>query len=274
MKTLTSRANPTYKSLLADAKLAARRGHHAWLDGAHLCQAWLATRGQPHMALFDLSRVQDNEVEAIAQATELQKQLWLSHELMRGLSSLTTPSPVIFVIDTPEQHHGVNPAVSYVLLDDIQDPGNVGTILRTAAAAGIQHVVTSEQTAACWAPKVLRAGQGAQFGLSIQENTDLEHWLHAYRALESRQPILATSLHQSSSLYAVALPLHTVWVFGHEGRGVAPALLALADQTLTIPHASGQVESLNVAVAAAICLFEQRRQHLSSGPSEGPSKNT
>jgi len=145
-------------------------------------------------------------------------------------------------------------SVSAVLLDNLQDPGNVGSILRSAAAAGITQVYCSAGTAFCWSPKVLRAAMGAHFVLDIVENVDLAALVSASQVMT-----VATSGYASERLYDVDLSVPVAWVFGHEGQGVADDLLSLTSRQVVIPHL-GQIESLNVAACAAVCFFEQLRQ--------------
>jgi RNA methyltransferase, TrmH family len=151
-----------------------------------------------------------------------------------------------FVMALPPQPV-LDPQAPTVVLDRLQDAGNVGTILRCAAAFGFQQVVTIKGTAAPWAPKVLRAGMGAHFALHLVEGAEpgvLEHL---------RIPLLATSSHDGESLHRSQLPWPCAWVFGHEGQGVSPELSARAQRHLRIIQPGGE-ESLNVGAAAAICL--------------------
>jgi len=144
--------------------------------------------------------------------------------------------------------------VSAVLLDGVQDPGNVGSILRSAGAAGITQVYCSAGTAFCWSPKVLGAAMGAHFVLEIFENVDLAELVRA-----SNIAVLAMSGYAQERLYDVDLRQPVAWLLGHEGQGVSDELMSLASHQVVIPHA-GRVESLNVAAAAAVCFFEQLRQ--------------
>jgi TrmH family RNA methyltransferase len=141
-----------------------------------------------------------------------------------------------------------------LVLEGVQDAGNVGTLLRTAAAAGVDQVWLSAGCAHAWSPRVLRAGMGAQFVLSIAEGVDV---LACLTGLE--KDVIATSLDATESVFEAKLRGDAVWLFGAEGRGLSAELLARATRRLTIPM-PGRVESLNVAAAAAICLFEQVRQ--------------
>ena len=257
MKHISSRSNPEYKLLLRLSE-----GHHrasqAVLEGVHLCQEWAARYGAPRFALFDaalLAREQGGELEALVRSGG---SACASCEpaLMRALSPVGQDQGVCFLVDVPQPQRPGRVDQNCLWLDRVQDPGNVGTLLRTAAAAGVGHAYLSPGCAAAWSAKVLRSAQGAHFAMAIYEHVDLAAE-HARLAV----PLLATSLQDGVSLYAQALPERCAWLFGNEGRGVDPALLQRADLKIFIPQAE-RVESLNVAAAAAVCLFEQRRQGL------------
>jgi TrmH family RNA methyltransferase len=139
----------------------------------------------------------------------------------------------------------------------VQDPGNVGSMLRSAAAAGVARVLLSKHCAFAWSPKVLRAGQGAHFCLDIHEDVDLPAWARAYRASDAE--VVATVAAGGTSLFAAPLAGRVALAIGNEGTGLSAELAAQATQRVTIPMPGG-VESLNAAAAAAICLFECVRQ--------------
>ena len=141
-----------------------------------------------------------------------------------------------------------------MLLEDIQDPGNLGSMLRSAAAAGCDSVFLSQDCADAWSPKVLRAAMGGHFALRIYEQQDLPGVAKAFSGT-----LLATSLHATHSLYDCDLRGNVAFLIGNEGAGLSADLLGLATQKITIPM-PGQVESLNAAAATAICLFEAVRQ--------------
>ena len=134
-----------------------------------------------------------------------------------------------------------------VVLDRLQDAGNVGSILRSAAAMGFAQVLAIKGTAALWSPKVLRAGMGAHFALHLVEGVSAD----ALPALDV--PLLVTSSHRGDFLHQARLPWPCAWVMGHEGQGISPALEGLASASVRIVQPGGE-ESLNVAAAAAICL--------------------
>ncbi|WP_308217600.1 TrmH family RNA methyltransferase [Paenalcaligenes niemegkensis] len=180
----------------------------------------------------------------------------MSSALLRSLSKVEQPQGIAFAVSMPTQSPDGPLDGAALLLDRIQDPGNLGTLLRTAAAADIGQVFLSEGCADVWSQKVLRSAQGAHFNLSLYEQVDLHHLIR-----HSKVQVFATSLDDAQSLYQIRIPSSAAWVFGNEGQGVEAALQQKATARVFIPQ-SARVESLNVAIAAGICLFEQRRQSL------------
>jgi len=265
MKTITSRDNAQYKELkqLATSSQARRKAGQTVLDGVHLCQAYLQLRGLPVQCVVSESALQHSEVADIVGQLEARHAhtLALPDALYNAVSQVEHGVGVLFVIESPVQTVPEALAVSAVLLDNVQDPGNVGSILRSAAAAGIKQVYCSAGTAFCWSPKVLRAAMGAHFVLDIVENVDL-----AALMAGARVPTVATSGYATERVYDIDLNRPVAWIFGHEGQGVADDLLSMATHKVVIPHL-GQVESLNVAACAAVCFFEQVRQGQAAAPS-------
>jgi TrmH family RNA methyltransferase len=259
MKTITSRDNPFYKELkqLATSSQARRKAGHSLLDGVHLCQGYLDLRGLPLHCVVAENALANPEVAAIIQRCEGAHAhvTALPDPLYAAISQVEHGVGLMFLVETPRPVQPEALVQSAVLLDSVQDPGNVGSILRSAAAAGIGQVYCGEGTAFCWSPKVLRAAMGAHFVLEIFENVDLAALVRA-----SKIAVLATSGYAEQRLYDVDLRQPVAWLLGHEGQGVAADLLALATHQVVIPHA-GQVESLNVAACAAVCFFEQLRQN-------------
>jgi len=260
---ITSRANPTYKALLRQLARAGKDGVAA-LDGVHVCQAWLQAKGAPVHAVFDAERINKPELAALlaavlasAPATGI---TLLAPHLLKSLASVPADQGVLFMVEPPAPVLPTRLTETTVWLDAVQDPGNVGTILRTCAAVGIARVLLGIGTAAAWSPKVLRSAQGAHFALDIHERLDLPACLERLDV-----PLVTTTLDASHTLFDAPLPTHCAWVFGHEGRGIATALVQAAALHLRIDH-STVVESLNVGVAAALCLFEQHRRGIKCSP--------
>ncbi len=175
------------------------------------------------------------------------KNIVIADALMHEISSLESPASMGFVIDLPPAAPLQTHAPS-IILDRLQDAGNVGSILRSAAAFGFSEVIALKGTAALWSPKVLRAGMGAHFGLALHEGVDVD----ALAALTV--PIAVTSSHQGQWLHEAQPPMPCAWVFGHEGQGASDALMARSSLRVRIAQPGGE-ESLNVAAAAAICLY-------------------
>ena len=259
MKSITSRENALYKELkqLAASSQARRKAGRTLLDGVHLCQTYLQLRGAPPQCVVSETALGNPEVSALVAACEaLHGHCTVLPDALYGpLSQVEHGVGILFLIETPEQALPAALSESAVLLDNLQDPGNVGSILRSAAAAGIRQVYCSGGSVFCWSPKVLRAAMGAHFVLDIFENVDLAALIAA-----SGIAVLATSGYAEQRLYDVDLRGPVAWLLGHEGQGVAADLLALATHRVVIPH-RGRVESLNVAACAAVCFFEQLRQN-------------
>ena len=242
---ITSRDNPLLKRLrlLAQDSTAYRKQGQVWLEGDHLCRALLARRLRPSTAVFTESFWSQAPHDLRDAADHI---VIVPDALMAGISGLESPAGVGFVWDLPVAE-GLRAGQSAVVLDRLQDAGNVGSILRSAAAMGFSQVLALKGAAALWSPKVLRAGMGAHFALHLVEG------LNAGELSGLDVPLLVTSSHRGDFLHQARLPWPCAWVLGHEGQGVSPALDALAAQSVRIIQPGGE-ESLNVAAAAAICL--------------------
>ena len=248
---IASRDNPLLVRLrkLARTPAAYRKVGAVWLEGEHLCHALRLRRRAAAQALLSESAWQQPALRELAAWAP--RVAVVADALFAGVSSLESPAGIGFVIDLPAAP-ALQPGAPSVVLDRVQDAGNVGSILRSASALGFCQVLALQGSAALWSPKVLRAGMGAHFALNLIEGLAPDD----LAALEL--PLLAGSSHAGTVLDAAALPYPCAWVFGHEGQGVAPQLLVRCAQTLRIPQPGGE-ESLNVAAAAAICLYATRR---------------
>jgi len=240
-----SRDNALLKDLrrLAQDSTAYRKQGRIWLEGDHLCRAALQRGIHPSHAVFQASYW-----DAVGHEWHDAggKVVTVEDSLFAGISGLESPGRMGFVLPLPAAP-ALDPAAPSVVLDGLQDAGNVGTILRSAGAFGFGQVIAMKGTAALWSPKVLRAGMGAHFGLRLLEGVTPEQ-LAALRV-----PLLATSSHQGEYLHKATLPWPCAWVLGHEGQGVSATLAGQASAFLRIVQPGGE-ESLNVGAAAAICL--------------------
>lgn len=246
-----SKANPSFQALkkLAHDNQAARLQSRLWLEGDHLCRAALA-RGLSAAAvvaseqgLASLARY-GLRLPVGAALTVLSDTLWAD------ISQLQSAAQFAFVLPLPPRPE-INPACATVVLDRVQDPGNMGSILRSASAFGFKQVLALKGSASLWSPKVLRAAMGAHFGLSLLEGLDESEidrlTLPCYVTSLQGEYELAT-MPQTQPRSPIA------WVFGNEGQGVSQGIMQKAQRLVRIAQPGGE-ESLNVAAAAAICLY-------------------
>ncbi len=256
IKRISSRDNPFYKSLhkLSSTARERRAAGQTLLDGAHLLRAFLDSGQHPQHLLVNEQALQDDEIVALLETCADVPQTQFDDALFAQLSELKTPNGLLALIDIPPAKVEVAHSQFALLLEDIQDPGNLGSILRSAAAAGCDAVFLSPGCADAWSPRVLRAGMGGHFALSILESADL-----LKVAAEFGSKILAASLQAEQSLYDCNLRGKLAFAIGNEGAGLSSALLNAAQQHFIIPM-SGKVDSLNAAAATAVCLFEAARQ--------------
>ena len=250
---IASRDNALFKDLrrLAQENTGYRRQGRIWLEGDHLCRAALARGIAPAFSVFAAAYWPEAQAGEFAAAS--QRNFVIADPLWAQLSGLESPAPMAFVLDLPASPK-VTPGAPAVVLDRLQDAGNVGSVLRSAAAFGFTQVIALKGTAALWSPKVLRAGMGAHFAMQLIEGA-------APETLDTLAlPLLATSSHRGDWLHRAALPWPCAWAFGHEGQGIGAELEARATACVRITQPGGE-ESLNVAAAAAICLHASAAGH-------------
>jgi TrmH family RNA methyltransferase len=255
IRVITSKDNPSIKALRALASDARelRARQRTLLDGTHLIEAYRHHQGVPELLVLSDSGSRNEEAKALVSAYPEVDVLQVPDGVFREISGVATPVGILAEIRIPDATDTPVKG-SCVMLDAVQDAGNIGTILRTAAAAGIREVILGRGCAGAWLPKVLRAAQGAHFGLCIREQIDLGSLVSQYRGTS-----VATVAREGTPLFDLSLTEDVAWIFGNEGAGVSDELVSLAERRTTIPIAA-DTESLNVAAAAAICLFEQVRQ--------------
>ncbi len=246
---ITSRDNVFLKDLrrLSKDSTAYRRKGRFWVEGDHLCRAALVRGKNPAVGVFKAS-FWPLAGEEYTQAAI--KNIVIQDALFDEISGLESPASMGFVFELPLAV-ALEPQMASVILDRVQDAGNVGSILRSASAFGFKQIIALKGTAALWSPKVLRAAMGAHWGLHLIEGVALAD----LAALSL--PVVVTSSHHGAYLnYGLdhaGLPSPCAWALGHEGQGVSPELEALAQWRVRIAQPGGE-ESLNVAAAAAICL--------------------
>lgn len=250
---IQSKDNPLIKKIRgigADAK-AFKNTRVLWLEGEHLCSA--AFDKGVHIEHLVCSQTSYRELLASYPLWfEKTDRVSIVHDsLLKLISNLPSPACVGFLVSAPDQQP-LNPYLPSLVLDRVQDAGNVGSILRSAAAFGYQQIISLQGTAGLWTSKVLRAGMGAHFSLKLIESAALEE------VLSMEVPLLCTSSHNGEYLHELQLkrqiPWPCAWVFGHEGQGVRQELVNAAAMRVKIAQPAGE-ESLNVGAATAICLY-------------------
>lgn len=241
---IRSKDNALIKSIrvLARDGGAYKRSGQIWVEGDHLIRAAVSRGWQPQVVVWT--------AQALAHWPEgLQwpgRHVEVDAQTMKGLSQLESPASMGALFAWPK-HDAMLPGLPSVVLDRLQDPGNVGSILRTASAMGFKQVVALRGTVGMWSPKVVRAGMGAHFNLNLVEGVE------AAALPDLDVPLIATHVHEGDWLHLAPIPMPCAWIFGHEGQGVSSEALAVANLRIRIHQAGGE-ESLNVAAAAAICL--------------------
>lgn len=250
--TITSRDNGFIKDLkrLAREASAYRRLGYVWLEGDHLCRAALTRGLRADTAVFSDSYWSETSKEWAQTASKV---VILPDALFAEISALESPAKMGFILPWQGAATQLQPGVATLVLDRVQDAGNVGAMLRSASAFGFAQVLALKGTAALWSQKVLRAGMGAHFGLHLVESAS------AADIAQLNVPLLATSSHQGAFIHQADLPWPCAWAMGHEGQGVGPEVASQAQQWVRIAQPGGE-ESLNVAAAAAICLHASALQ--------------
>ena len=256
MTTITSADNPRFRDLakLQQSGRERRKSGLALLEGVHLVEAYHQQRGLPEQLIVNAERRHEVEIEALLAALSPLEATEFSAKLFARLSSVDTPTGILAVIKAPVRNTIPTQPGPCVILEDIQDPGNLGSILRSTAAAGLREVYLSRACADVWSQRVLRAGMGAHFLLDIHDGVELRELLGKFPGR-----IIATHLHAQQSIYDTDLRGTIGLVFGNEGAGLSRAVLDAAKEIVAIPM-PGATESLNIAAAAAVCLFERVRQ--------------
>ncbi len=253
---ISSRDNLLFKRLkkLAESARARREARMTLLDGEHLLTAYLDAGGQPHTlvraASFDAGRF-----ERLAGLCPHARAVELPDALFAELAPVATPTGLL-----AEAAWLTPPAIEttplVIVLEDIQDPGNLGSMLRTGAAAGATLAVLSKGCHDPWSPKSLRGGQGAQFVLPMAQTADVRDWCARFEGQS-----LALALAEGRSLFMCDLTGPLAVIVGNEGAGLSDTVRAAASATVQIPM-TGKVESLNASAALAIAVFEAVRQRL------------
>jgi RNA methyltransferase, TrmH family len=255
---LTSTQNPLVKQIKKLQSAKERREAQLFLvEGTHLIQEACAVN-YPLATLCYTPDWQTRHPELWSIAVGICDRVELvSDEVMKAIATTVNPDGVIAIAPRLALAAPVIPADLTIALSTIQDPGNLGTMIRTAAAVGANGLWVSQDSVDLDNPKVLRASAGQWFRLAMGVSDDLHELVTKYK--QQGVQIVSTSSHTEISYWDVDLRSPTLILLGNEGAGLSPELAALADIQVKIPMAAA-VESLNVATAAALILYEARRQ--------------
>ncbi len=185
--------------------------------------------------------------------------IYVPHNIFKSISDVENPQGVLAVISKENKDNNIDLNQDIILaLDDIQDPGNLGTILRTVDSVGLNQILISKGTTDVYNPKVVRSTMGAIFRVNVIECEDLKQTL---KSLQNENfKIICTSLNAKKNIYQVEYNKKVI-VIGNEANGVSKDILNLADEKVIIPML-GKTESLNASVATGVILYEYVRQKI------------
>ncbi len=260
MRVIRSRDNPLARQFagLSHSSRSRHKLGQTVLDGVHLVEAYAESAMAPLQTLLvSESGLAHPEVARLLSRYALPEPVVLSDALFGECATVQSPLGIAAIIRIPVVPLPADVLGPCLMLEDIQDPGNLGTLLRSAAAAGLPRVFLSAGCALAWAPRVLRAGMGAHFRLQLYEDVALPPLA---RRFEGR--VIGATLLDAQPYFKADLTGTVAFVIGNEGAGISPQLLSCTHQHLHIPMKPG-IESLNAAVAGSILMFERVRQQSS-----------
>ncbi|MFT7227750.1 MAG: TrmH family RNA methyltransferase [Methylophilaceae bacterium] len=252
-KHITSRDNAIFKHLkkIADNKRERNKEGKTLLDGVHLIAGYLQAFGELELLIIPEGKSSQEAVALMQDLADVNTTMFPTL-LFAELTPVASSTGILALVKLPTV--AVPEKVDFALmLEDIQDPGNLGSMLRTALGAGVDAVYLSKGCTDAWSPKCLRGGQGAQFQLAIVESVDIVESIEGFAGSS-----YATTL-SGDSIYTKDLTQSTAFVIGNEGGGLTNGVINAATAQVSIPMSAG-LESLNAAAAAAVCLFERQRQ--------------
>lgn len=261
MDVITSTSNPKFKQLvklLTNQKMR-RSVQKTVLEGESLVGDYLATGLEVDQLIIGEANFDQPTIKRLIDQVDSAKVILVKSFLLDKITQLETAPGVMAIVPIPDQAEPseIVDAGQLILIDRVQDPTNLGAILRSALAFGVTGVYLSTGSAEAFSPKAIRASMGASFKLPIYSRVDLAKLIP--RLQSSQVQIYATSSHADQFLAEAKLPNRLAWLVGNEGQGVDTKLMSLANQTIKIPQSS-QLESLNLAVATSLCLYEHHRQ--------------
>lgn len=263
MLQITSREHPVVKQLVRLQKSARfrKQSRLTVLDGIHLIQCYLSAGNIPQNLVVSEAGQQNIEIAALLENCNIRHKtqiIRMTNRVFEKISPVLSPTGILAHIAIPDTACPDGPIHQKfcVLLETIQDPGNLGAILRSAASAGADHIYLSPDCTDAWSPKTLRAAMGAHFFLKIHTDCNLTGI-----ATQFQGQVIGTSPIAAKHLYQFNLTVPTAFVFGNEGAGLSKAMQQTVTDMASIPM-PGRIESLNAAAAASIFLYEKVRQDM------------
>lgn len=264
MTEITSRDNPAVRRAIKLMTSARERRKSGFIicEGARLCRdaAESGVRGEE---FFCTAAARKKYPEQVAKLEKISKETYLiTEELAAKIGDTDSPQGIFLTAKTPSVETDMNKLKAvgqYVLLENLQDPSNVGAIFRTAEAIGIDGIILTDGCASCFAPKALRAGMGAMFRIPIFQTS---HAPEAMQAAVERnmRPMAAVPREDASDVTAIKFFRGAIMCIGNEGNGLTEELISACPERVTIPM-NGRAESLNAATAAAILMWEMMRSY-------------
>ena len=258
-KKITSTDNEIIKKVfkILNSSSVAKKENKIILEGAHLVEEFFKRIGEESMNTVFISENFSDQLNHILEKVDKNKIIVVTEHVLKKISSTETPQGIVALCERNFRKVNKTELGFVIALEDVQDPGNVGTIIRTAASLGCDSVFLSKGCCDVWSSKVLRSGQGAHFYIDIYDNFDLKKLRDVFDG-----NMYATVLDEDSkSVYNLDLSSNTAFVLGNEGSGLSKEVVDYCDEKIYIPM-QNNFESLNVAIAATVVISEKFRQNI------------
>ena len=261
MQIITSKDNEIIKNIRKLKEKKYRDANNEYLiEGIKLIKEAVEEKAKIKLIVVCEESIEDGDIDQKL-LYEIAKYdcIYVNKKVFSILTDVQNPQGILAVIEKKNNEENINYKEDIiVVLDGIQDPGNLGTILRTIDSVGLSQVIVSKETADSYNPKVVRSTMGAIFRVNVIESEDLLQTLKNLK--KHKYKIMATSLETNNSIYDVEYNKKVI-VIGNEANGVSKNVLEYADEKIKIPML-GKTESLNASVATSIILYEYVRRKI------------
>lgn len=268
---ITSSANPRVKAIRAlRLRKYRERGKHFWIEGLHIVHEALATGATVELLVYAPELLSSDHAPTLVAQVPPDRRLAVSSRVFQSLSHREGPQglgAVVRMVDVPLEAIPLSEELMLVVAHQVRDPGNIGTIIRTADCVAASGVIVIEPAADPHDPRAVRASMGSLFALPIVRLSDeasFWHWVWETKAAGWTLQVVATSAHGTEDYRALDYRRSTAILMGSEGPGLPDSAKAQADALVRIPL-RGRASSLNVAAAAAVLLYEVLNQRSKEG---------